>query len=110
MIESAAGLAALPEILALPGVAMILEGALGLALDLGLGPDPTHPRVWEALQPMAAACAAADVPFCANPRTSEQIRHWRGQGIKSFLAGEDRGLLLAALKGRLNSFQSLTEV
>ncbi|MFD1691883.1 hypothetical protein ACFSHR_11120 [Azotobacter chroococcum] len=48
---------------------MILEGALDLSLDLGLGPDPTHPQVWEALQSMAAACAAAGVPFCANPRT-----------------------------------------
>ncbi|SFB34966.1 HpcH/HpaI aldolase family protein [Azotobacter beijerinckii] len=110
MIESAAGLAALPEILALPGVAMVLEGALDLALDLQLGPEPTHPQVWQALQSMAAACADAGVPFCANPRTPEQIRHWRSQGIRSFLAGEDRGLLLNALKSRLNSFQSPTEV
>jgi len=110
MIESAAGLAALAEILALPGVAMILEGALDLALDLGVGPEPTHPQVWEALQSMAAACTAAGVPFCANPRTPEQIRHWRDLGVRSFLAGEDRGLLLSALKHRLNSFHSPTEV
>ena len=40
MIESAAGLRALPDILALPGIGMVLEGALDLALDLQLGPDP----------------------------------------------------------------------
>lgn len=106
MIESAAGIEALPEILALPGVAMMLEGALDLALDLRLGPDPLHPDVWQALQGMAAACAAAGVAFCANPRTPEQQQYWRAQGIRSFLAGEDRGLLHNALKARLHDLKS----
>lgn len=105
MIESAAGLRALPDILALPGVGMVLEGALDLALDLQLGPDPLHPHVWQALQGMADACAAAGVPFCANPRSPEQQAWWRDQGIRSFLAGEDRGLLHNALKARLSSLQ-----
>jgi 4-hydroxy-2-oxoheptanedioate aldolase len=108
MIESAAGLAALPGILKLPGVAMILEGALDLALDLGLGPDPFDPQVWQALQQMADACGAADVPFCANPRNSEQLQYWRAQGIRSYLAGEDRGLLLNALKSRLQTLTTPT--
>ncbi|MGH8433984.1 MAG: aldolase/citrate lyase family protein, partial [Pseudomonas sp.] len=107
MIESAAGLAALREILALPGVAMILEGALDLALDLQLGPDPLHPQVWQALQDLAAACAEAKVPFCANPRSPEQNAHWRAQGVRCFLAGEDRGLLHSALKARLSSLTPL---
>ncbi|MGH8353272.1 MAG: HpcH/HpaI aldolase family protein [Pseudomonas sp.] len=106
MIESAAGIEALPQILALPGVGMLLEGALDLALDLQLGPDPLHPRVWQALQGMAAACSAARVPFCANPRSAAQHQHWRAQGIRSFLAGEDRGLLHNALKARLHSLQA----
>ncbi|MBH9398529.1 4-hydroxy-2-oxovalerate aldolase [Pseudomonas aeruginosa] len=106
MIESAAGLRALPEILQLPGVGMLLEGALDLALDLGLGPEPLQPRVWQALQEMAEAGRATGVPFCANPRTPEQRRHWQAAGIRAFLAGEDRGLLQAALKNRLGELQS----
>ncbi|MBT8764559.1 HpcH/HpaI aldolase family protein [Metapseudomonas boanensis] len=105
MIESAAGLRALPEILRLPGIGMVLEGALDLALDLQLGPDATHPRVWEALQEMASHCTAAGIPFCANPRTAEQHQHWQARGIRSYLAGEDRGLLNSALKARLASLQ-----
>lgn len=105
MIESAAGVDALEAILRLPGIVMVLEGALDLALDLGVGPDPLHPKVWQALQRMAANCAAAQVPFCANPRTVEQHRHWRAHGIRSYLAGEDRGLLLNALKTRLQGLQ-----
>lgn len=107
MIESAAGIAALPAILALPGVAMVLEGALDLALDLGVGPDPLHPQVWQGLQRIAAFCAAAGVPFCANPRTPEQLRHWRESGVQGFLAGEDRGFLLAALKARRKEFATV---
>ncbi|MBS7691232.1 4-hydroxy-2-oxovalerate aldolase [Pseudomonas lalucatii] len=103
MIESAAGLAALPQILAVPGLAMVLEGALDLALDLGVGPAPLHPQVWQALQRMATACAAAGIPFCANPRSPEQHAHWCALGLRSFLAGEDRGLLHQALKARLQT-------
>ena len=53
-----------------------VEGAFqDLALDLQLGPDPLHPKVWAALQEMARACEAAGVPFCANPRTPEHQQH-----------------------------------
>lgn len=105
MIESAAGVQALGEILQVPGVGMIMEGALDLSLDLDLGPDPLNPQVWQALQYMADACASARIPFCANPRTAEQNAFWRARGISSFLAGEDRGLLHNALKARLHSLQ-----
>jgi 4-hydroxy-2-oxoheptanedioate aldolase len=105
MIESRAGVDALRDILQVPGVGMIMEGALDLSLDLGLGPDPTHPQVWQALQEIADACLSASVPFCANPRTLEQNALWRARGVRSFLAGEDRGVLHKALKAHLHSFQ-----
>ena len=105
MIESRAGVDALGDILQLDGVGMIMEGALDLALDLGLGPDPLNPRVWQTLQGMADACLGAGVAFCANPRTVEQNALWRARGVRSFLAGEDRGLLHNALKARLHSLQ-----
>ena len=109
MIESAAGLSALPAIVALPDIELVMEGALDLALDLGLGPNPMHPRVWAALQDMATVCRQADVAFCANPRSASQHAHWQAQGIAAWLAGEDRGLLLAALKERLSNLQHPSE-
>ncbi|MBT2747403.1 MULTISPECIES: aldolase/citrate lyase family protein [unclassified Lysobacter] len=102
MIESAAGVAALSEILAVPGISMVMEGALDLALDLGLGPNPTHPDVWTALQRIAERCRAAGVAFCANPRNDEQREHWAKQDIAWWLAGEDRGVLQAALRNHLS--------
>jgi len=106
MIESAAGLAALPDILAVPGISMVLEGALDLALDLGLGPQPIHPDVWASIRRMAEHCRAAGIPFCANPRSTEQRDHWREQGIEWWLAGEDRSLLQSALRSHSNALRN----
>lgn len=101
MIESVAGLQAIDEILAVPGVSLVMEGALDLALDMGLGPRPLHPDVWSALLQLADRCAASDIPFCANPRDADQRAHWLAHGCQWLLAGEDRGLLQAALRHRV---------
>lgn len=103
MIESRAGVEAVGEMLQVPGVGMLMEGALDLAVDMGVGPDPLHPQVTEGLALMAGACLEAGVPFCANPRTAEQNGLWRARGVRAFLAGEDRGLLHGALKARLHA-------
>jgi len=106
MIESLAGIDALPGILAVPGVSAIMEGALDLALDMGLGPQAMHPDVWTRLLAMAAHCDAAGIPFCPNPRTSQQRDHWFARSPCWVLAGEDRGLLLGALRARRRELDS----
>ncbi|KAB7780465.1 aldolase/citrate lyase family protein [Xanthomonas sacchari] len=107
MIESAAGVRALPQILQVPGVSLVMEGALDLALDLGVGPQPTHPQVWEQLLAIDAACRAAGVPFCPNPRDAAQRAHWLAQADLQWLfAGEDRALLQAALRQRAADLRS----
>lgn len=108
MIESRAGLDALPGILALDGVDLVLEGALDLALDMGLGPLPRHPQVEAAIHGLAAQCLDAGVPFCANPRSPEQVVRWRQAGITAWLAGEDRGYLFRALGERLTALRQDT--
>lgn len=106
MIESAAGIAALPEILAVPGISLVMEGAADLALDLGLGVQPLHADVWTSLRQIAEHCRAADIPFCANPRNDEQRDYWLAQGIHWLLAGEDRGLLQATLRSHLAALRN----
>ncbi|HIC47178.1 MAG TPA: 4-hydroxy-2-oxovalerate aldolase [Methylophaga aminisulfidivorans] len=106
MIESLAGVQAIQDILDVPGVAMIMEGALDLALNMGLGPEPTHPDVQQALSLIAAQCKQKGTPFCANPRNNEQLELWRSHGVTHYLCGEDRGYLYRALTGRLNEIRN----
>ncbi|MGP1665344.1 MAG: HpcH/HpaI aldolase family protein, partial [Rhodanobacter sp.] len=107
MIESVAGLHAIDDIIAVPGISLVMEGALDLALDMGLGPNPQHPEVWSALRRLAEHCASSSIPFCANPRNDEQRAHWLAQRSQWLLAGEDRGLLQAALRGRATELRNV---
>ncbi|MCX4187005.1 HpcH/HpaI aldolase family protein [Methylophaga sp. OBS4] len=102
MIESAAGVAAIDEILKVDGVSMVMEGALDLALNMGLGPEPMHADVQLALCQLAQRCQQHGMPFCANPRSAEQLSLWREAGVTTFLCGEDRGFLYRTLAGRLH--------
>lgn len=102
MIENPEGLAALPEILALPGVDMVLEGALDLSIAMGYGANVQHKAVQSALRTMANHCADAGVPFCAIPRQVDQLDAWRNAGVNAFLAGEDRGMVFRALQSHLH--------
>lgn len=101
MIESQAGLNALPQMLATGYVSFVMEGALDLALNMGLGPNPLHPDVFNALNNVHQICHQTDVPFCPNPRTPSQLRHWQELGCKLFLCGEDRSHFAKALRNNL---------
>lgn len=106
MIETSQGIAALDSILTLPEITMVMEGALDLAINMGIGPDPLHPKVESQVQAIASHCRVANIPFCANPRSTKQQKYWQAQGIEHWFCGEDRGLLYRTLKQRLNDLQA----
>lgn len=102
MIESQNGLDALSDMLATGHVSFVIEGALDLALNMGLGPNPLHPDVFDALNNMYQICRHADVPFCPNPRTPSQLQHWREMNCAFLLCGEDRSHFSKALRNNLS--------
>lgn len=106
MIEDPAGCEALAEIVKLPGIDMILEGALDLSIAMGHGNQPQHPQVQDAIQNMSSTCAAANIAFCAIPRQPGQIDAWRKQGVRAFLTGEDRGIIFRQLKRSLGELKT----
>lgn len=106
MIENTEGIAALPEIIKLPGINMILEGALDLSLSMGHGVNFNHPAVQQTISDMAQLCQRYKINFCAIPRLPNQLQLWRDKGINAFLAGEDRGLLFKALKTHLEKLKN----
>ncbi|WP_414057429.1 HpcH/HpaI aldolase family protein [Pantoea dispersa] len=107
MIETPSGIQAIDTLLHIPQVTMVMEGALDLAMSMQLGPQPAHPEVETQIRHLADRCRAADIPFCANPRTPEQQKYWQTQGVSHWLCGEDRGFLFRTLKQRLTDIQSL---
>ncbi|MEQ9108863.1 MAG: aldolase/citrate lyase family protein [Limnobacter sp.] len=106
MIESQSGLNALPHMLATGHVSFVMEGALDLALNMGLGPSPLHPAVFDALNNMHQVCLQAGIPFCPNPRTPSQLRHWQELGCNLFLCGEDRSHFSKTLRSNLQPFST----
>lgn len=106
MIESESGLNTLPHMLATGHVSFVTEGALDLALNMGLGPSPLHPAVFDALNNMHQICNQAEIPFCPNPRTPEQLLHWQELDCKFFLCGEDRSHFSKTLRSNLQPFRT----
>lgn len=98
MIEDREGVERIDEILAVPGIDWVLEGALDMSQSYGVPGDAQHPDVQAALQRIATACQRHGVAFCALPRLPEQAAQWRQEGVRAMLLGEDRGLLFRQLK------------
>lgn len=65
MIESRAGLDAVQDIAAVPGLTALIIGANDLAADLGHVGDVGHPEVQQAFADIAGAAAAAGIGFGA---------------------------------------------
>lgn len=104
MIEDGAGVENIDAIAAVPGIDMILEGAIDLSQSLGVPGQAQHPAVQEAIRRVAAACAAHGVPFCAIPRADGQHEAWCEAGVRAFLLGDDRGVSFRALKANLGNY------
>jgi len=101
MIEDQAGVEAIAEIAAVPGIDMVLEGAIDLSQSLGVPADAQHPTVQAAIARIADACREQNVPFCAIPRAPGQYQRWREQGVHAFLLGDDRATAFRAMKQNL---------
>jgi 4-hydroxy-2-oxoheptanedioate aldolase len=105
MIEDAAGVENIAAIAAVPGIDMVLEGAIDLSQSLGVPAQAQHPKVQEALRRVAAACRAQGVPFCAIPRVEGQHEAWCEAGVQAFLLGDDRGISARAMRSHLAGYR-----
>jgi len=104
MIEDQEGVSNIDEIASVPGIDMILEGAIDLSQSYGVPAQPLDTNVQQAIQTVAASCRRHDIPFCAIPRADGQFEAWSRQGVHAFLLGDDRGVSFRALKGCLSAY------
>lgn len=104
MIEDRQGVEALPEILAVPGIDLVLEGAADLSQSLGVPWQTRHPLVRDALQRVQTTCRQHEIPFCAIPRVPEDFGYWWQRGVHAFVLGDERGITFRALQAHLHTF------
>ena len=106
MIEDKEGVAQLPDILSVPGIDLVLEGAVDLSQSYGVPGQMHHPEVRAAVETIARQCTAHGIPFCAVPRTPEQMHAWRSRQVRAYLLGDDRGVSFRALKAYLAAMRA----
>jgi len=106
MIEDREAVENIEEILSVPGIDMILEGAADLSQSYGVPWQTRGEIVREKLADVQAAAVRRGVPYCAIPRVPEDIGMWQERGVTAFVLGEERGTAFRALQGHLNTYQS----
>jgi len=97
MIETEAGLAAMDEIAAVPGVDVLLIGTNDLCANLGIAGQFTHPRVEAAYAALVAACNRhGKWAGVAGIRDAQVMRRHIDAGVRLVLAGTDLTLMAQA--------------
>ncbi|RSZ63830.1 aldolase [Corynebacterium hylobatis] len=111
-IESPEGVAALDEILEVPGIDAIFLGTFDLAHEMGFYGDNSAAEVVEQIDRIIAATRKAGVPLFATlyrGRTDEEVaaefQRWRDLGAQVFNTISDRRLFLQGLEDRLGQLQ-----
>lgn len=106
MIEDRSGVENIDAIVSVPGIDLVLEGAIDLSQSYGVPGQAQHPDVQAAVMAIADACHKHRVPFCAVPRLPEQGEYWRQRGVRAFLLGDDRGVAFRAFKANLQNWKN----
>jgi 4-hydroxy-2-oxoheptanedioate aldolase len=98
MVETQAGVDAVEEIAAVPGVDGIYIGPNDLALGTGYGRGTYRdtPEIDQLIQRILDACRAAGIAAGLHCSDVEMARHWAGRGATMLTAATDSALLKAA--------------
>ncbi|MFD2371609.1 HpcH/HpaI aldolase/citrate lyase family protein [Brevibacillus sp. GCM10020057] len=105
MIESKEGVEHADEILRVPGIDMVLEGAADLSQSFGRPWDTRGALVKAALQTVQAAARRHGVPYCAIPRALEDLDGWQERGVQAYVLGDERGIAFRAMRHQLGIFR-----
>jgi len=106
MIEDREGVERIDDILSVPGIDLVLEGAIDLSQSYGVPGQPQHSLVQAAIERIAESCQSHGVPFCAVPRLPGQRGCWSERGVRAFLLGDDRSVAFRGLKAHLEGFRA----
>jgi 4-hydroxy-2-oxoheptanedioate aldolase len=98
MVEGMEGIAALPQILKMPGLDGIFVGPFDLSHSLGLAGQVEHPTVVARIESIVREAAAQQVATAVFAPTPAMARRWRDLGVRLVALGFDTALALQGLR------------
>lgn len=99
LVETAAGVAAIDAIVAVPGLTALMVGPFDLSVSMGHRGNWRHQDVADAVARMVGAAQAAGVPvmmpvFAGEPdECAALMDRWRPEGVRCFVVGSDKILI-----------------
>jgi 2-keto-3-deoxy-L-rhamnonate aldolase RhmA len=105
-IETVTALSRVDELLAVPGVDVVMVGPADLSVSLGVPGQFEHPSMIEAIGKIRDACNRHGVAPGLHMRSLKHAQYWRDHGVKFLSCNSEIGYLLekaqetvAALRG-----------
>jgi 4-hydroxy-2-oxoheptanedioate aldolase len=98
MVEGKEGIAAIDEILAVPGLDAVFLGPVDLAASLGLAGRLDHPQVVAAVRSVVERAAAAGMAAACFSPSVDGARRWLDAGARLVTVGVDTQIVLPAFR------------
>lgn len=98
MIEDEQGVERIDEILAVPGIDLVLAGAADLSQAYGVPWQTRSGPVLRALERIHDSARRRGVAFCAVARVPEDVAAWHERGVCAFVFGEARNIAFRAFR------------
>jgi 4-hydroxy-2-oxoheptanedioate aldolase len=98
MVEGSAGVEAVDEILAVPGLDAIFVGPVDLSASLGVPGEPEHPAVVEAVRALVARGRERDVATAVFAPTPAAAHRWLDLGVRLVAHSIDTAMLLGGMR------------
>lgn len=102
MVEGKAGIQALPEIVATPGIDGIFIGPFDLSQSLGLPGQVEHPDVLAAVESIVATTAKRNLATAVFAPTPKLGKRWLDLGVRMVAIGYDTALALEGFRSAIN--------
>ncbi len=108
-IEHVDAVGNLPEILATPGLDLIVVGPNDLSASVGHLGETRHPEVVKLLNQVAETCKQLNKPFGVSlgPNDKATIEDWIKRGVSFIGCGDDVSFISAGAKATVKHLQSL---
>lgn len=105
-VETRAGVAALPDLLEVPGVDGVFIGPADLAADMGYPGQPAHPDVQAVVRNALSTIIAAGRPSGILSSDPALLETYFEMGVRFVAVGSDVGVLTGGLKALRGKYQS----